>query len=727
MTPERFRQVESLYHAVLEQPQERRPAFLAQACAGDEALRRKIVLLVKAHEQAGNFLSQPATPGPLGLERSPEPGTQFGPYEIIASIGKGGMGDVYRAKDTRLGREIAIKVLPSQFSSDLERLKYFEQEARAASALNHPNIVTIHDIGQSEFGSYIAMELVDGMTLRNILASGHMPPKTILSVAAQVADGLAKAHAAGIVHRDLKPENLMITKDGLPKVLDFGIAKVAQPAAGSESGLSAISGPSELDAIPGTPGYMSPEQARGGSIDFRSDQFSFGAILREMATGERAFRSGTGGETVSATIHGDPEPIGVLDPDVYPALQAIIDRCLAKNAEDRYASTADLARELHTLRDHFSGISAGKSIPPVAEPRWRRLAGLALGIALLSTLIGSFISGRGVDNPALSLEQLTYIGNNFTAARFAADGQSIIYAANSEGKRPEVFTMPLLTREARSLGLMNSGVWSVSPSGMMAIASDCRFNWSECIGIPTLVSLAGGPPQEILPNPIHAADWDPGGSQLAIARLDGMDRLEYPIGAVLYETRGWIGDVRVSPRGDWIAFHDYSTRGSTAGSVSVIRAEPGRSPRTLSAGWSSLLGLAWSPDGNEVWFTGSKGRAGPDSLHAVSLEGREREVDNFTTNAQIMDISRQGRVLLRLGAARAEIVGRAPGDAKDHNLSYREYSTTVALSADRKLVLFYEWSGGVDGITTAFLRRTAKKASAIGGELVHAMPTRHGT
>jgi len=265
-------------------------------------------------------------------------GTRLGPYEIVGPIGRGGMGEVYRARDTRLGREIAVKVLPDAVASNPERLSRFEREARSASALNHPNIVTIHDIGSADSVSYIAMELVNGESLREVLAEGALPVRRLLQIGAQVAEGLAKAHAAGIVHRDLKPENVMVTEDGLVKILDFGLAKLTQ-AEGSGSGSTqapTVSGGTEVGVILGTVGYMSPEQATGGVIDFRSDQFSLGSIFYEMATGRRPFQRASAPQTLAAIVQEEPEPIAAVNPKIPAPLRWIIERCLAKEPRNRY-------------------------------------------------------------------------------------------------------------------------------------------------------------------------------------------------------------------------------------------------------------------------------------------------------------------------------------------------------------------------------------------------------
>ena len=288
-------------------------------------------------------------------------GSRLGPYEILVPLGAGGMGEVYRARDERLGREVAVKVLSEEFSSDPDRRKRFEQEARSASALNHPNIVTIHDIGSSDSMTYIAMELVDGRTLREVLHSGPLPTKRLLDLAFQIADGLANAHSAGIVHRDLKPENVMVSRDGVVKILDFGLAKLVKPTPPESSHLPTTTNQTRAGTVLGTVGYMSPEQASGKPVDFRSDQFSLGAILYEIATGKRAFQRGTAAETLTAIIREEPEPPATLNPAIPTPFRWILERCLQKDPDERYASTRDLARDIRSIREHLSDFSSSSS------------------------------------------------------------------------------------------------------------------------------------------------------------------------------------------------------------------------------------------------------------------------------------------------------------------------------------------------------------------------------
>src|ERR1700733_4649668 len=289
------------------------------------------------------------------------PGARFGTYQILQRLGVGGMGEVYRAKDTRLEREVAIKTLSLDGCSRPEVLSRFEQEARSACALNHPSIVTIYELGQMTDTRFIAMELVEGETLRALLASGPIPFRKSVAIAAQVADGLAKAHEVGVVHRDLKPENLMVSRDGTAKVLDFGLAKLRK--LGPVGCSDVTTNITEHGIVMGTVGYMSPEQATGNEVDFRSDQFSFGSVLYEMVTGTPAFRKKTQAETMAAILRDEPESLGTKMLQAPAPFIWIVERCLAKDPKQRYASTRDLARDLAALRDRLAAAPAHQPEP----------------------------------------------------------------------------------------------------------------------------------------------------------------------------------------------------------------------------------------------------------------------------------------------------------------------------------------------------------------------------
>jgi eukaryotic-like serine/threonine-protein kinase len=384
-------------------------------------------------------------------------GSRLGPYEVLSPIGAGGMGEVYKARDTRLERTVAIKILPEAFAADRERLSRFEQEARAVSTLNHPNIVVVYDVGREGEASYFAMELVEGRTVRELTASGALPLKRALPLAAQIADGLAKAHAAGIVHRDLKPDNVIVNADGLVKILDFGLAKLTRPEAAE---LTAA--PTEAHEAPrtdagivlGTAGYMSPEQAAGRPVDYRSDQFAFGSILYEMVTGRRAFHGGSTAESLAAIIQKEPEPVVSSQPDTPAPLLWLIERCLAKEPADRYESTRDLAKDLATLRDRTA---SGSLTRPEAEGFSKRLSrGGRLGwtAAALASLAAAVLAAIHFRERALRLQPVSFLVLPPERAAFSSetaelhdlalspDGSRIAFVA-SLGGEARVWIRPL--------------------------------------------------------------------------------------------------------------------------------------------------------------------------------------------------------------------------------------------------------------------------------------------
>ncbi len=321
------------------------------------------------------------------------PGSKLGPYEILGQIGAGGMGEVYRAKDPRLGRDVAIKVLPSSFSADPERLRRFEQEARAAGVLNHPNITAVHDIGTHEGALYVVSELLEGETLRTTLSGGKLPQRRAIDYALQIAHGLAAAHEKGIVHRDLKPENLFVTKDGRVKILDFGLAKLTHTEAGPEAtSLPTAAGATEPGVVLGTLGYMSPEQVKGSPPTPESDIFSFGAILYEMLSGQRAFHRDSAAETMSAILREEPPDLSVTNQCISPGLDRIVRHCIEKSPEQRFHSAHDVAFALEAL----SGLSASGMQPAPASSagRKRRLLPAAIAVLLAGTAAAAYLAGR---------------------------------------------------------------------------------------------------------------------------------------------------------------------------------------------------------------------------------------------------------------------------------------------------------------------------------------------
>jgi eukaryotic-like serine/threonine-protein kinase len=629
--------------------------------------------------------------------------TRVGQYEVLELLGAGGMGEVYRARDTRLHRDVALKVLPARLSSDPARLNRFDREARSASALNHPNIVTIYEVGQSESTSFIAMELVDGKTLRELLYVGPIPLRKLLGIAAQIADGLAKAHASGIVHRDVKPENVMVSSDGFVKMLDFGLAKLTHD---SEQGQT-IPGGTEPDVVMGTAGYMSPEQAAGQPVDFRTDQFSFGSILYEMLTGKPPFRRPTKPETLAAIIREEPEPIAALTPRVPAQIRWIVERCLAKEPRDRYAATEDLARDLVILRDHASDLSSEARISLEAPRRPARWRTIALGVALLAALTGTYLLGRRAGDSRPSpprFRQLTFGSAGISSARFTPDGQTIVYAAQSEGKPSELFTVRADTPGERSLGLTNAEILSISSSGQMALLLTRQFgsvllpphrdifgrDVGGFEGILAEAPLAGGTPRELLEG-VNSADWSPDGGTLGIVRHMGGIRysLEYPVGKRVANAV-FARQIAISPTGDRVAFK--------AGSdLHVI--EPGGQDRDLH---EKPLEFAWRRATNEIWFNIVAG--GSTDLFAVDPHGRKRRLTTLPGDFALHDISADGRVLVGRISESSEILGDFPDEPRPRSLSHLDRSVAVALAPGGDTLLFNEL--GQSGRRGVYLRPT---------------------
>ncbi len=614
-----------------------------------------------------------------------EAGATFGPYEIVEPIGAGGMGEVYRARDTRLDRDVALKVLPEGSAQDVERRARFEQEARSASALNHPHIVSLLDIGEQGDVAYIVMELVEGKTLRQLLASGPQPIRRVLDIAVQIVEGLAKAHSAGIVHRNLKPDNVIFSKDGFAKILDFGLAKLTQQDPQENSAVAtATEAGTRPGAVLGTVGYMSPEQASGRRADYRADQFALGVLLYELATGERAFQRDSAAETLAATIRDEPEPIAQLRPTTPAPLRWIVERCMAKDPEDRFASTVDLARDLASVREHLS--EAG-SATDLAAPRRTRLpqAGL-LAVAGLIVGLALGYGFRPASRPGaadLTFTRLTYSRGAVQAARFAPDGQTVVYSASWEGQPSQLFSVRFDSPESRVLGLPNAELLSISSTGEMALSLGRRFIFGfETTGTLARAPLGGGTaPREILEG-IQEADWSPDGTGLAVVRDAGeRRRLEYPIGTMLFETTGWISQARVSPDGLRVAFVEHPERGDNRGNLTVVEtADLEQSVLALAPN-----GLEWSPDGRELWTSG---------FAAVDLEGNSRRILAVPGGGFLQDVSSDGRLLITRTNWQREIIGLAPGGAEEQNLSWLDWSYPRDVADDGSLVLFEEQNIG---------------------------------
>ena len=633
-------------------------------------------------------------------------GTKLGPYEIQSSLGAGGMGEVYRARDTRLGREVAIKVLPEAFARDADRLQRFEHEARVLSTISHPNILAIHDVGAQEQVHYLVSELLEGQTLRDRMNTGPLSQRRVGDYALEMARGLAAAHDKGIVHRDFKPDNVFITKDGRVKILDFGLAK--QTFGADSSGHTAtVAGPdpTQPGTVMGTVGYMSPEQVRGRPLDARSDIFSFGAILYEMLSGKRAFKGDSSVETMNAILKEDPAELSDTGLNVTPGLDRIVRHCLEKEPAMRFQSARDLAFDLESL----SSLSSTTK-PAAAESRlssaarYRTPLLIAIPVLLLVALAAYWAGRESIKSPEPLFTRLTFRGGHIGAARFSPDGHTIVYSAAFGDEPLQIYTTRPDAPQSRELGLKNSSIFAVSRQDELAIAlTHLQLTANADQGTLARLPLTGGSPRE-LSDAVGSADWAPDGQSLALAKVGvSSGVLEYPQGTPLYETQGWIGDLRVSPDGNRVAFIDHPIRWDSLGMIMVVDRQ--RKVRKLTGTFSDVRGLAWAPSGKEIWFTGSTVHLS-GNLFAVDLDGHQRLVWAGAGGAVLQDIFQDGRVLFIRENRRRGIAGLFPGHDSETDLSWQDWSLITRISPDGKWIFFSEEGDGGGRRYSAYMRAT---------------------
>ena len=665
MPAERWQRLEQLYHAAMEQTEDQRGAFLERSCAGDQALRSEVESLIAYSQQTGRLLDKPAweavvaeiagdlqardgdsvsnATGAHSVEKTLPPGTKLGDYEVKALLGSGSMGEVYRACDARLARDVAIKVLPSFFSADSDRLRRFEQEARAAAALNHPNILAVFQLGSYNGAPYLVSELLEGETLREQIKRGRLSMRKAIGYGIQIARGLGTAHEKGIIHRDLKPENLFVTKDGRLKILDFGLAKLTQPRSGSEQSAASPIGGTEPGVVMGTAGYMSPEQVRGQTTDHRTDIFAFGAILYEMLVGRRAFQKPTWADTMSAILNEDPPPISQVASNISPALQRVVHRCLEKNPEQRFQSASDLAFALEALPETSSGVAPSLGKESAASTfnffREYKLA-LGGGVVLFGLLLGALLhrissgGGAGGHAPGSTHKQYTFTGDAQSPA-ISPDGLFVAYVSRKFGE-PDKLIMQAAngaTLQLASATELDLPRWS--PNG-----SELLFSMYEPEGHQQMerdsaerpsifvVSRLGGAIR-----PIFQADFAcwfaPDGSQVVAASAREYDA-DFK-GVRLVNTR--TGEAKQVHLSDYAELWDIDCS-ARAGMILAVARISGKSQirtfkpdgseeRNLVETGDRIYSARWSPAGDSIYYLQGKGST--RTFSKVSLTGSDSE------------------------------------------------------------------------------------------------------
>jgi serine/threonine protein kinase len=626
------------------------------------------------------------------------PGTKLGRYEVRSLIGAGGMGEVYRARDPELGRDVAIKVLPPAFSADANRLRRFEQEARTAGTLNHPNILAVYDIGSSDGSPYVVAELLEGATLRDQIAGAALPQRKAIDYARQIAEGLAAAHEKGVVHRDLKPENVFITRDGRVKILDFGLAKLKQPqtpdsgAVHTGAPTAAFVAATEPGVVMGTVGYMSPEQVRAEPADHRSDIFSFGVVLYEMLSGRRAFQRDTAVETMGAILRDEPSDVWPAGAAPSPALERVLRHCLEKRPEARFQSARDLAFNLDALSLSSTEVPSARDVDIAASSMPRRRDVLVGGALLAAGSTAAYLIGNELGSRSVSaqpkFQRLTSRPGVVWMARFAPDGHTVLYTAQWQGDMLQPYSTRPETPESRPLGLPDSMLLAVSSSGELALLMRPKRPLFYRNGTLARMPITGGAPRELLENVIDA-DWTPDGSELAVTRsleanatTSGV-RLEFPIGTVRLESND-IRYPRISPGGDRVVVQDGG---------GIVMFDRGGTKTTLVTEQHGISGLAWSPNGEEVWYTSSEGNDPFFSPHrlviGVSIGGRKRLILR-TLGLDLLDVARDGRALFKLRSEAKGIAALAPGETAERDLSWLGWDHVADISPDGTTVLFTE-------------------------------------
>jgi eukaryotic-like serine/threonine-protein kinase len=636
-------------------------------------------------------------------------GIQIGPYEILSLIGSGGMGEVYRARDPRLDRAVAIKVLRSPHGASYAQLERFQREARSLARISHPHICTLHDVGEHDGVAFLVMELLEGETLAERLERGTIPLGETLAIAVQIAAALDALHKKGIVHRDLKPANVMLTPGGA-KLLDFGLAKLREREYDSDLQPTKSAVLTDQGSLLGTLPYMAPEQIEGHEVDARTDIFSFGVGLYEMIAGRRPFTGETRGLIIAAIVGAEPPPLVSLQRATPRTLQRLVARCLAKDVELRWQTARDLVTELRWIAEGGPDANATPSLP--TGRRWR---GLLVAVPLVAVVAAALLLGNGrfVPSPTTgTFGRLTFRHGSVSTARFTPDGRSFVYSASWDGAPYEIFLGRPGSPDARDLALSTGRILSISASSDMAVVFGPQ-NIQQPFGVRTLgrVPMAGGARRDLFTGVVDA-DWIPASDELAIVRDPGSSRpwtVEFPAGTIVHEARAaW--SLRVSPDGSRIAFFEGPGLFTTEPRASVTVVERSGRKSTVTTNWSGL-GLAWVPSGKEVWFTATNG-VDPPSVQAVTLAGAVRTVASAPDWLVLHDISNEGRVLLSRNTVRVSIACQPAGETRERDFGWQWGATVRALSPDGQTLIFQEQLGNDLSSNAPYVYRRSMDGSA---------------
>ena len=630
------------------------------------------------------------------------PGTRLGVYELVSQLGAGGMGEVYKARDPKLDRFVAIKVLRPHLATDASLLARFELEAKAVAALSHPNILGIFDFGQ-EFGqTYAVMELLEGESLRDRLRDGPLTTRAAVEIATQAAHGLAAAHDKGIVHRDVKPENIFLCEDGRVKVLDFGLVKHVLPFSGPSSGASSVptaaynSGEgllTEQGIVLGTTGHMSPEQIRGLPVDHRADIFALGTVIYEMLGGRPAFRRDSAIETLNAVLKEEPEDLLGIRGDLPPALDSLVARCLEKRPENRFQSMKDLAYALGTY-----GSAAGRGRrPALAVPRFLRstllLACTASAVATLAlvALAWSLQWPPFRAAAAPSFARLTYASGLVESAFFTADGRSVYFTARLQGGRPEVLVVTPESPDPKPLGLQDSVLLGISPASELAILRRPARSLTSVQRGTLAMAPGGGGPGRDLQEDVSDAAWDGQDLSLLILDKDLNLRLEYPVGRTLWTVHAMTHPaklLRCSRRARVAALVE-----GISGARTEIAAYDREGRRSVlftkldDGNGSTITGMAWHPDGS-LWFSELQGDQ--TAVQVLAAGGKLRTAWRGGGAHQLMDIAPDGRILLAAHQVRRSVLVQGGGEPLPRDLSIQGSTQGLGLTPDGKAMLLLE-------------------------------------